>query len=139
MFVLAHLSDVHLAPLPVPNPVELFSKRGLGYLNWLRKRRGIHRAEMLASDRRRSQGADARPHRGDRRPRQSVARQANSRRHAPGSKRSAARTTSRSVPGNHDGYVRAAASFAAQHWGEYMRGDDDGELSRSCAGAGRWR
>ena len=48
MFVLAHLSDVHLAPLPVPSPPELLSKRGLGYLNWLRKRRRIHRAEMLA-------------------------------------------------------------------------------------------
>ena len=43
MFVLAHLSDPHLAPLPRPRPLELLSKRGLGYLNWLRKRRLIHR------------------------------------------------------------------------------------------------
>ena len=47
MFVLAHLSDVHLAPLPVPNPLELASKRGLGFLNWLRKRHRIHRREVL--------------------------------------------------------------------------------------------
>ena len=44
MFVLAHLSDPHLAPLPTPNPLQLLSKRGLGYINWLRKRRSIHRA-----------------------------------------------------------------------------------------------
>ena len=49
MFVLAHLSDPHLAPLPWPHPRELLSKRGLGYLNWLRKRRSIHRADMLAA------------------------------------------------------------------------------------------
>ena len=48
MFILAHLSDIHLAPLPRPNPFELVSKRGLGYINWLRKRRRIHRPEMLA-------------------------------------------------------------------------------------------
>ena len=45
MFVLAHLSDPHLAPLPMPRPRELLAKRGLGYLNWLRKRRSIHRAD----------------------------------------------------------------------------------------------
>ena len=44
MFTLAHLSDIHLAPLPKLNPLELFSKRGLGYINWLRKRRSIHPA-----------------------------------------------------------------------------------------------
>ena len=49
MFTLAHVSDVHLAPLPTPRPSELLSKRGLGYLNWLRKRRAIHRADMLAA------------------------------------------------------------------------------------------
>jgi 3',5'-cyclic AMP phosphodiesterase CpdA len=49
MFTLAHLSDPHLAPLPWPTPLELLSKRGLGYINWLRKRRSIHRPETLAA------------------------------------------------------------------------------------------
>ena len=49
MLVLAHLSDIHLAPLPVPRPAELLSKRGLGFINWLRKRRAIHRPEVLAA------------------------------------------------------------------------------------------
>ena len=47
MFVLAHLSDPHLAPLPQPRIGELASKRLLGYLNWRRGRGAVHRAEVL--------------------------------------------------------------------------------------------
>src|SRR5262245_20870630 len=49
MFVLAHLSDPHLAPLPRPRIAELASKRLTGYLNWLRKRRAIHESDVLAA------------------------------------------------------------------------------------------
>jgi len=28
------------------------------------------------------------------------------------------------VPGNHDAYIRRASGWAAQHWGDFMRGDD---------------
>jgi 3',5'-cyclic AMP phosphodiesterase CpdA len=41
MFVLAHLSDPHLAPMPRPRLAELLGKRITGYLNW-RLRRGSH-------------------------------------------------------------------------------------------------
>ncbi len=34
MITLAHLSDVHLAPLPPVRPSELLNKRITGYLNW---------------------------------------------------------------------------------------------------------
>jgi 3',5'-cyclic AMP phosphodiesterase CpdA len=47
MFTLAHLSDPHL-PLPRPGPGSLGSKRFLGYLSWLRRRKAIHRPEVLA-------------------------------------------------------------------------------------------
>ena len=44
---IAHLSDVHLPPLP-PIPLRLLNmKRALGWLNWQRKRRAIHRREAL--------------------------------------------------------------------------------------------
>ncbi len=39
MFYLAHISDVHLSPLPQPSLSELFGKRLTGYLNWQRKRK----------------------------------------------------------------------------------------------------
>ena len=38
MITLAHLSDVHLAPLPPVRPRDLLSKRITGYLNWKIKR-----------------------------------------------------------------------------------------------------
>ncbi len=41
-FTLAHLSDVHLAPLPGFPARHWNLKRTLGYLNWLRKRRAAH-------------------------------------------------------------------------------------------------
>ncbi|MEO8882019.1 MAG: metallophosphoesterase, partial [Devosia sp.] len=34
MITLAHLSDIHLAPLPAVRPLDLANKRLTGYLNW---------------------------------------------------------------------------------------------------------
>ena len=45
MFVLAHLSDLHMAH--TPRLVELAGKRGLGFINWQRGRKYIHRRETL--------------------------------------------------------------------------------------------
>ena len=32
------------------------------------------------------------------------------------------------TPGNHDAYVRHVAGHAAQHWGDFMRGDDGADF-----------
>ena len=45
MFTLAHLSDLHLAL--APKGIELAGKRGLGFINWQRKRKYIHRPDVL--------------------------------------------------------------------------------------------
>ena len=42
MISLAHLSDVHLAPLPPVKPWDLLNKRITGYLNWK-----MHRQKTL--------------------------------------------------------------------------------------------
>jgi 3',5'-cyclic AMP phosphodiesterase CpdA len=47
MFTLAHLSDVHLAPMPRPRLRQLLNKRVLGYANWLRGRHEVHRRQTL--------------------------------------------------------------------------------------------
>ena len=39
MFRLAHLSDIHLGPLPEVSYRELASKRITGYINWQRNRK----------------------------------------------------------------------------------------------------
>jgi len=49
MFRLAHLSDPHLGSLPRPRLSELAGKRALGFVNWHRKRRELHRADVLAA------------------------------------------------------------------------------------------
>ncbi|GIL02135.1 MAG: metallophosphatase [Alphaproteobacteria bacterium] len=48
MFRLAHLSDVHLGPLPPVARRELMSKRITGYINWQRNRAMHHDAETVA-------------------------------------------------------------------------------------------
>ena len=42
MFTLAHLSDIHLAPLPSAPPASLFSKRLFGFQSWHRNRCRVH-------------------------------------------------------------------------------------------------
>ena len=46
-FVLAHLSDPHLPPLPTPTPFELAGKRIGGYINWHHNRRHFHQRAVL--------------------------------------------------------------------------------------------
>jgi len=48
MITLAHLSDVHLAPLPPIRPTQLINKRLSGYLNWRLRRSSTHGSEGLA-------------------------------------------------------------------------------------------
>ncbi|MBB4077321.1 3',5'-cyclic AMP phosphodiesterase CpdA [Bartonella fuyuanensis] len=47
MFCLAHISDVHLSPLPQPTFFELFGKRLTGYLNWQKKRKSQMATNVL--------------------------------------------------------------------------------------------
>ena len=46
-FTLAHVSDPHLPPVPLPGWGECNAKRCLGFLNWQRKRRWRHLAPVL--------------------------------------------------------------------------------------------
>ena len=121
-YVLAHLSDPHLSPLPVPRVSELLNKRALGYLNWLRKRGAIHRPEVLAAVVKdlKTQAFDHLAVTGDL---INIALDAEI---------SPARRWLESlgppervtlVPGNHDAYVAEIASRINAEWGTYMRGD----------------
>lgn len=47
-FLLAHLSDAHIGPIPRPNLAELLGKRVTGYVNWLYKRAGQHDMGVLS-------------------------------------------------------------------------------------------
>jgi 3',5'-cyclic AMP phosphodiesterase CpdA len=47
MFRLAHLSDLHIGPLPKPAVRDLLNKRLTGFLNWQRGRREHHSMAVL--------------------------------------------------------------------------------------------
>jgi 3',5'-cyclic AMP phosphodiesterase CpdA len=47
LFKLAHLSDIHLSPMPRARRRDLMGKRVLGYVNWHRGRKLVHRRKML--------------------------------------------------------------------------------------------
>jgi 3',5'-cyclic AMP phosphodiesterase CpdA len=125
MFLLAHLSDPHLGPLPAPPFAELSRKRVLGYLNWQRNRRIRHRPEVLDLLVRdlKSVHPDHIVVTGDLvnlalRAEFAPAREWLSRLGSP--------HDVTVVPGNHDAYMRDAVRHSGDHWGDYMRGDGIG-------------
>jgi 3',5'-cyclic AMP phosphodiesterase CpdA len=129
MFVLAHLSDIHL-PLTVrPRAGELISKRGLGLINWHWRRRHEHRQEVLdalLADLA-AQSPDHIAVTGDvvnvALPGEFVAGRDLLRRIGPPDRVSF-------VPGNHDAYVRACLPHGAAAWRDNIAGDADGGEAR---------
>jgi 3',5'-cyclic AMP phosphodiesterase CpdA len=122
MFTLAHVSDLHLAS-PQPRLTQLMSKRGLGFINWQRKRKNIHRPEILDSVTRdlKAQNADHIAVTGDlvnlSLPDEYT--RAGGWLEALGQPRDIT-----VISGNHDVYVRGVEQCPAAFWGDYMRGDD---------------
>ena len=47
MVTFAHLSDLHIAPMPRPRPAQLLGKRFFSHVSWRRRRANIHRREVL--------------------------------------------------------------------------------------------
>jgi 3',5'-cyclic AMP phosphodiesterase CpdA len=124
MFILAHLSDPHLGPLPAPRLRELLGKRATGFFNWRRRRHLIHRGDVLArivADLE-AQTADHIAVTGD------LVNISLASEYAPARAWLAALGPPRDVtlvPGNHDIYVRGAAQYPRRYWSDYMRADDD--------------
>jgi 3',5'-cyclic AMP phosphodiesterase CpdA len=121
MFTLAHLSDPHLAPMPVPNFARLRFKQFAGYVNWLRSRQFIHRTSVLAKI---TADIAKKPDHiavsGD------IANIALPFEFVRGRDWLSALGTAEDVstiPGNHDIYVSGAETLARQYWGAHMRGD----------------
>jgi len=124
MLTLAHLSDPHLAPLPVASWSELVGKRATGYINWQRKRRFVHDPDTLAAivaDMKKQAPAHIAVT-GD------IANIGLAAEFPQGRDWLARLGSAQDVtfvPGNHDIYVRDAVKFVGRQWGAYMS-DDDG-------------
>ena len=122
-FLLAHLSDPHLAPLPAPRWSELIGKRVTGYINWQRRRRFIHDpvvlAKIVADLKAQAPGTIAVT--GDL---SNIALPEEFVRGRAWLASLGAPSDVTVIPGNHDAYVRAAAAEPERCWGDFMRGDD---------------
>jgi 3',5'-cyclic AMP phosphodiesterase CpdA len=121
-FLLAHLSDPHLGPLPRPAVRELASKRIVGYINWQRGRRHVHLRDAL--DAVTSDLHSARPDHvaitGDLVNIALPAEFTHARRWLETLGQPADVSV---VPGNHDAYVAGAGVHRDLHWLPYMAGD----------------
>ena len=124
-FRLAHLSDLHLGPMPRVNPRALMNQRMLGYVSWQRRRYRVHRREVLdalVADLR-EQTPDHVAITGDlvniSLPAEFV--QAATWLHQLGTP-----DWVTVIPGNHDAYVEVKWREAWAHWSDYMCGDEAG-------------
>ena len=120
-FILAHLSDPHLGPLPRTGWRSLLNKRFSGFLSWTRNRVRIHRPEVLRllTDDLKSQTYDHIAVTGDlvniSLPAEFAAAAAWLKDLGPADKVTV-------IPGNHDAYVAMPWAEAAGLWADYMRG-----------------
>jgi len=126
VFTLAHLSDIHLSPMPRIRRRELMSKRMLGYVNWHRGRKYVHRREILDLITRDivEQKPDHIAVTGDLvnlgLPEEFL-RAADWLHHLGPPSRVTA------IPGNHDAYVRLHPKAGTHHWRPYMEANAAGE------------
>ena len=127
MFTLAHLSDPHLGPIPTPRLAEIINKRGLGLINWYRKRRRHHSRAVLDAIVRDMQ-AQAPGHIAVTGDLVNISLDVEFANAARWLDRVGTPQNVTLVPGNHDAYIRRVAGHAARHWGDYMRGDDGAEF-----------
>lgn len=123
MFRLAHISDIHLGPLPRLTTRELATKRITGYVNWHRNRRKRLFANILdlLRDELKNVAPDHLAITGDlvnlgaRAEIETVAGWL----HETGSPDYVS-----VVPGNHDAYVPGAFKMLSERWRPFMLGDD---------------
>ena len=130
----AHLTDPHLTSPDGAGAAELANKRFLGYLSWRRRRRFLHRPEVLAAlvaDLRRS-------------PAQQIAITGDLTQVGLPAECRAARDWLEAlsppervclVPGNHDRYVPADWSRTIGMWSDYVEGESEARTAPAEAGS----
>jgi 3',5'-cyclic AMP phosphodiesterase CpdA len=122
MITLAHISDIHLSPMPDVGWRDLLGKRLTGYLNWKLKRHDELNSETLASliAHLQAQNADFTAVTGDL---VNLAMRSEIDRAGQWLQALGAPDKIAVCPGNHDAYVPGALESAQDIWGDYMRGE----------------
>ncbi len=127
VFTLAHLSDIHLSPLPRARRSDLMSKRILGYVNWHRGRKYVHRREVLDLVTR--DIVERKPDHiavtGDL---VNLGLPEEFLRAAEWLHHLGPPSDVTAIPGNHDAYVRLHPEAGTGHWKPYMQSNEAGEI-----------
>ena len=122
MITLAHISDIHLSPMPDVAWRDLLGKRLTGYLNWKLRRHDELNSETLASlvAHLQAQKADFTAVTGDL---VNLALPFEIERAGQWLKALGPSDRVAACPGNHDAYVPGALESAQKVWGEYLEGE----------------
>jgi len=135
VFTLAHLSDIHLSPLPQVKRHQLLSKRLLGYVNWHRGRKFVHRREILDLLTRdlKARDPDHIAVTGD------LTNLGLPQEFPPAAewlRQLGAPDDVTAIPGNHDAYVRLHPDKATAHWRPFMESNEAGHALYETPSAG---
>lgn len=122
MITLAHISDVHLAPLPPVRLTELFNKRLTGYVNWRLRRKNSLSGGGLDTlvQHMREQKPDFTAITGDL---VNLGLESEAINTADWLETIGPAEDVCVSPGNHDAYVRKALTYNNARWGQYMSGE----------------
>ena len=129
VFRLAHLSDLHLGPMPRVSPRALLNQRVLGYLSWQQRRYRVHRRDVLdalVADLH-EQAPDHVAITGDL---VNISLPAEFVQAALWLRELGDPAWITVIPGNHDAYVKVKWREAWAHWSEYMSGDEPATSSK---------
>jgi 3',5'-cyclic AMP phosphodiesterase CpdA len=121
-FRLAHLSDLHLGPMPRVSARLLMNQRMLGYLSWQRHRYRVHRREVLdalVADLH-TEAPDHVAITGDL---VNISLPAEFVQAAAWLRQLGDPDWITVIPGNHDAYIEVKWREAWAHWSDYMQGD----------------
>jgi 3',5'-cyclic AMP phosphodiesterase CpdA len=129
VFRLAHLSDLHLGPMPRVSPRALLNQRVLGYLSWQQRRYRVHRRDVLdalVADLH-EQAPDHVAITGDL---VNISLPAEFVQAALWLRELGDPAWITVIPGNHDAYVKVKWREAWAHWSAYMSGDEPATSTR---------
>jgi 3',5'-cyclic AMP phosphodiesterase CpdA len=126
VFTLAHLSDIHLSPMPRAKRRHLVGKRILGYVNWHRGRKFVHRREIL--DLLTNDLVERQPdHTAVTGDLVNLGLPEEYLRAAEWLHHLGPPDEVTAIPGNHDAYVRLHPDTSTRHWQPYMESNESGE------------
>ena len=133
MFRLAHISDLHIGPLPPVAAPALLGQRLLGYLSWRWRRHRVYRPEVLEALRRDLQ-AERPDHVAITGDLVNIALPAEFDQAAAWLRALGPPQWISVVPGNHEAYVRIPCDQSLARWSDYMASDPGPSTSLDEAG-----